>query len=413
MKQFGTILKFELSNFLKNKAFVGTTIFLVIALAVVMFFPKISALFRSENSVENSNDHGVMLVAAEDPALAELSVQYFAEAFGDYDVQAASGSLEEIKAQITSDKAECAFVMDSASSYTYYVENRALNDANMMVADSVLQEVYRVNALIQQGMSPQEAAEIMAVQIESKSVSLGKDQGETYWYTYIMIMALYMVILVYGQMVATNVASEKSSRAMELLVTSAKPAGMMFGKVLASCLAGLFQLAVVFGAALLFYHLNQADWTDSQIIELLFHIPVHLFVFMLAFFVLGFLIFAFLYGAVGSMASKMEDVNTLVMPLTFLLMIAFMVVLFSMVGGKMDSVLMKVCSFVPFTAPIAMFARICMSTVSWYEIALSIAILVGSTVGIGFLAAKIYRVGVLLYGTTPKLGTVLKAVWKA
>ena len=303
--------------------------------------------------------------------------------------------------------------MDSASSYTYYVENRALNDANTMIADGVLQEVYRVNALIRQGMSPGQAAEIMAVQIEGKSVSLGKDQGETYWYTYIMIMALYMVILVYGQMVATTVASEKSSRAMELLVTSAKPAGMMFGKVLASCLAGLFQLAVVFGAALLFYRINQADWADSQIIELLFHIPVHLFICMLVFFVLGFLIYAFLYGAVGSMASKMEDVNTLVMPLTFLLMIAFMVVLFSMVGGKMDGVLMKVCSFIPFTAPVAMFARICMSTVPWYEIAVSIAILAGSTVGVGFLAAKIYRVGVLLYGTTPKFGTVLKAVWKA
>lgn len=413
MKQFGTILKFELSNFLKNKAFMGTTVFLVIVLAAVMFFPKLSAMFQSENGTDSPAEREVMLVYAEDPALSELSTRYFTEAFGDYDVQAATGSLDDIKTQITAGKAQCAFVMESASSYTYYVENRALNDGNMMVADSVLQEVYRVNALIQQGMSPEAAAEFMAVQIESKSISLGKDQGETYWYTYIMIMALYMVILVYGQMVATNVASEKSSRAMELLVTSAKPAGMMFGKVLASCLAGLFQLAVVFGVALLFYRLNEADWADSQIIELLFHIPLHLFLFMLAFFVLGFLIFAFLYGAVGSMASKMEDVNTLVMPLTFLLMIAFMVVLFSMVNGSMDSVLMKVCSFVPFTAPIAMFARICMSTVPWYEIAVSIAVLVGSTVGIGFLAAKIYRVGVLLYGTTPKLGTVLKAVWKA
>jgi ABC-2 type transport system permease protein len=61
----------------------------------------------------------------------------------------------------------------------------------------------------------------------------------------------------------------------------------------------------------------------------------------------------------------------------------------------------------------AMFTRIAMGTVAWYEIALSIAILVGSTVGVGFVAAKIYRVGVLLYGTTPKLGHVLKMVWKA
>lgn len=410
MKQFGTILRFELSNFLKNKALVGSTVFLVIVLAVVMFFPKISALFQSNDESGDSGEVSVMLVYAEDAELAALTRQYFSEAFEDYDVQAATGSLDEIKAQISAGDAECAFVLDSPSSYTYYVENRALNDSNVVVADRVLQEVYRVNALIRQGVSPEQAAEIMGVQIESRSVSLGKDQGETYWYTYIMIMALYMLLLIYGQMVATNVASEKSSRAMELLVTSAKPAGMMFGKVLASCLAGLLQLAVVFGAALLFYRLNQADWADSRIIELLFHIPLHLFVFMLVFFVLGFLIFAFLYGAVGSMASKMEDVSTLIMPMTFVLMIAFMVVLFSMVNGSMDGALMKVCSFIPFTAPMAMFARICMSTVPWQEIAISIVILLGSTVGVGFLAAKIYRVGVLLYGTTPKPGAILKAI---
>jgi ABC-2 type transport system permease protein len=74
---------------------------------------------------------------------------------------------------------------------------------------------------------------------------------------------------------------------------------------------------------------------------------------------------------------------------------------------------MKVCSYIPFTSPMAMFTRICMSTVAWYEIAISIAVLIGSTVGVGFLAAKIYRVGVLLYGKRPKIGSILKAVRKA
>ncbi|MBQ1410158.1 MAG: ABC transporter permease [Oscillospiraceae bacterium] len=413
MKQFGTILKFEFSSFLKNKVFVGTTVFLVIVLAVVMFFPNISALFESEESTEESGARAVMLVYAEDAELAELSRQYFSEAFSNYDVQLAADSLEAVKEQITSGQAECAFAMDSAASYTYYVDNLSMYDSNTAIADSVLQEVYRVSAMVQHGISPEQAAEILSVQIESQSVSLGKDMGETYWYTYVMIMALYMVLILYGQMVATNVASEKSSRAMEVLVTSAKPASMMFGKVLASCLAGLFQLVAVFGSALLFYTINRSAWADSPIIELLFHIPVHLFVYMLVFFVLGFLIYAFLYGAIGSTASKLEDINTSVMPITFLLVIAFLVVMSSMTSASMDNTLMKVCSFIPFTAPMAMFARICMSTVPWYEIAASIVILAGSTVGIGFLAAKIYRVGVLLYGTPPKIGAILKAIRNA
>ena len=228
-----------------------------------------------------------------------------------------------------------------------------------------------------------------------------------------MIFALYMVILLYGQMVATNVATEKSSRAMEVLITSAKPTSMMFGKVIASCLAGLIQLVAVFGSALVFYNLNKAYWGDNMIIDSIFNIPTELFVYMLVFFILGFLIYAFMFGAVGSTASKLEDINTSVMPITLLFIIAFIVVVTSMSSGNIDNTLMTVCSFIPFTSPMAMFTRICMSTVPLYEILISIAILIGSTVGIGIISAKIYRVGVLMYGTTPKLGAILKAVWKA
>ena len=222
-----------------------------------------------------------------------------------------------------------------------------------------------------------------------------------------------MVILLYGQMVATNVASEKSSRAMELLITSAKPTSMMFGKVIASCIAGLIQLVCVFGSAFLFFNMNQSYWGDNMIINSIFNMPIDLLLYMLLFFVLGFFIYAFMFGAVGSTASKVEDINTSVMPITMLFIIAFIVVVFSMSSGNVDNMIMKVCSYIPFTSPMAMFTRIAMSTVPAYEIVISVAILVGSVFGVGVLSAKIYRVGVLLYGTTPKIGSVLKSIWKA
>ena len=90
----------------------------------------------------------------------------------------------------------------------------------------------------------------------------------------------------------------------------------------------------------------------------------------------------------------------------------FSIEVFSMSSGSVDNTAMLVCSYIPFTSPMAMFTRICMSTVAWYEIAISIAILVGSTVGIGVLSAKIYRVGVLLYGMPPKFSTIMKTVFK-
>lgn len=413
MKQFGKILKFELKTYLQNKTFVGVTLFLVVAIAVVMFLPNIiSAIKSDDDGTTVPTDLPVMLISAEDSTLSGLVKDYFTEVFTDYDVKVADGSIDDIQTQITSGEAECAFVMNSASSYTYYVNNLSMYDSNTSVADTVLQEVYRVNAMIQNGLSPEQAGEIMSVTIESETMTLGKDQMQNYFYTYIMILALYMVILLYGQMVATNVASEKSSRAMELLVTSAKPTSMMFGKVLASCLAGFTQLVLVFGSALLFYNINKEQLTNP-IVASIFDMPVELFICLLVFFVLGFLIYAFLFGAVGSTASKLEDINTSVLPVTFMFIIAFFVVMFSMTSGSVDSVLMKVCSYIPFTSPMTMFTRICMSTVPLYEILISIAILIASVVGVGVIAAKIYRTGVLMYGTQPKLGNIIKAVWKA
>lgn len=413
MKQFGKILKFELKYYLKNKVFVGVTIFLVLLIAAVMFFPRISAMFEKGDVTDTPTDLPVMLVKADDPAQTEMVRETFAAAFTGYDVQSTDAEIGDITGKITSEDVECAFVMTGPTSYTYYVNNLSMYDSNSAIADEVLQQIYQMNAMINGGMTAEQAGEVMSIQITGEVESLGKDQFQNFFYTYIMIFALYMVILLYGQMVATNVATEKSSRAMEVLITSAKPNSMMFGKVLASCIAGLVQLVAVFGSALVFYNLNKSYWGDNMIVDSIFNIPPELFVYMLVFFILGFLIYAFMFGAVGSTASKLEDINTSVMLITMLFIIAFFVVMFSMASGSIDNTLMTVCSYIPFTSPMAMFTRICMSTVPLYEILISVAILIGSTLGIGFLAAKIYRVGVLMYGTTPKLGAILKAVWKA
>lgn len=411
MKQFRKILSFELKYYLKNKIFVGITILLVVLIAGVMCFPRIMSAFESEEaSAETPESKSVMLVSGDSAQMVQAA---FAEAFTGYDVQVTEGNLDAVQEMILTGQAECAFVMRDATSYTYYVENLGMYDMNTEIANEVLQNLYRVDAMVSSGMTEEQVSDILGVQITAEVTSLGKDQMQNYFYTYIMIFALYMVIILYGQMVATNVATEKSSRAMELLITSAKPTSMMFGKVIASCLAGFIQLVAVFGSAFLFYNLNKSYLGDNMIVASIFNIPLELLAYMLIFFILGFLIYAFLYGAIGSTASKLEDINTSVMPLTFLFIIAFMVVVFSMSSGSVDNMAMLICSYVPFTSPMAMFTRIAMSTVAWYEILISILVLIGSVVGVGVLSAKIYRVGVLLYGTTPKIGSIIKAIRKA
>lgn len=409
MKQFRTIFSFELRNYFKNKFFVGTTVFLMILIAVIMFFPKISGLLKSGTSEQK--DAQQILLYAEDPEMEKTAETAFAKAFPDYHVGLAEGE-EEIINQVKSGAADCGFWIKSDREYVYYVNNRTMYDYNTEIADEVLRGIEQMRALTGGGMSIEQAGSILSVQVNHTVETIGKDQSQNFFYTYIMIFALYMVILLYGQMVSTSVATEKSSRAMELLITSADPVSMMFGKVIAACLAGLIQLLCIFGTAFLLFNITRADWQDNRIVTSIFDMPLHLLLFMLLFFVLGFFIYAFLYGAVGSTVSRLEDINTAIMPITFLFIIAFIVVMTAMGSGQVDTVPMLVCSFIPFTSPMAMFTRIAMSTVPAWQVAVSVGLLGVSVIGIGVLAARIYRVGVLLYGTAPKPAELLRIIRK-
>ena len=413
MKQFWKILKFEFKNYLTNKVFVGVTVFFMVAIIAVMCFPRVISLFESDEVTEPTPDDTPLTVMLLGGDYASTAKDSFAVAFPDYNVTVTADTTEQIKEKIVKGEAECAFVINTLLDFKYYVNNLSMYDTNASVAGAVLTELYRTIAMVQGGLDAEVIQQILTATPVYEIEKLGKDQMQNFFYTYIMIFALYMVILLYGQMVASNVATEKSSRAMELLVTSAKPTSMMFGKVISSCLAGLLQLVCIFGTSLIFYQLNEKYWGENEIISSIFNMPIDLFFYMLLFFVLGFLVYAFLYGAIGSTASKLEDINTSVMPLTMLFLVGFFVVIFSMSSGDVDNMVMKICSYIPFTSPMAMFTRIAMSVVAWYEILISVVILAISVIGVGFISAKIYRVGVLLYGTPPRLSAIIDAVRKS
>lgn len=411
MRQFRTILWFELQNYFKNKIFVSVTIIIMLAVAGVMFYPRVASLFTQGNKA-GRGDRPIMLVATDSSELPTSTTEaVFRRSFPHYQIKVTTDRVEQVKEQVKSGKAKYALVL-SDTSYTYYVNGLVMADSNVATASSVVKDLYQLKMLRRHGLSAEQAGQVMTVQIKPNVQNLGKDQTKNFYSAFIMIYALYIAVMTYGQMVATNVASEKSSRAMELLTTSASPVAMMFGKIIASCLAGLTQLVGIFGSALLFYNLNRASWQGNQMINSIFNVPPDLLLYMILFFLLGFFIYGMMFGAVGSLVSKPEDIGSVAMPIILVFVIGFAVVM-SSIEDPNNAIGMKICSFVPFTSSMAMFARIAMGSVSTGEIALSIAILVVSTVLIGILAAKIYRAGVLMYGTRPKLRTIWRSIRQA
>ena len=409
MKQFKTIFGFEYGSYAKNKVFVGLTVILIIVMAVVLFFPRFKA--KTGTSVPSFSDNTPKNIALCDNSGdgAEATAVYLKEGLKNANVTVVTEDIDTLKTEVNNGTYDCAVVLENPLSYKYIVENAGITDTTSLMINEILTQKYKYEKMMQLGLSPDETSELMNVTADSEEIVTGKDQSQSFFYTYILIFLLYFAVIMYGQFVAQSVAVEKSSRAMELLITNAKPSSLMFGKVMGAGMAGLTQLVLLLGSAYGFYALNKEFWADNMIIKSIFGMPASMLLYTILFFVLGFFLYSFMYGALASLASRLEDMNTLVMPVTFLMIISFMITIFSMMGN-VDSTLMKVVSFIPFTSPMAMFTRIAMGSVSTIEIVISVGILIGSTIGIGYLAAAIYKIGVLMYGKPPKLNELLRAL---
>ncbi len=249
------------------------------------------------------------------------------------------------------------------------------------------------------------------IQLDEKNIVcheniLGKDSRTNYFYSYILVILVFFVIVMYGMMIATSVANEKSNRTVEILVTSTSSSSLLFGKVLAGATAILFQLGLIFSSVLGAYHMNRD--TLGGMLDMLLDIPADVLVTFAVFGLGGFLIYAFMYGALGALVSKIEDLNKSAGTAQMLVMIIYFVVLFQMQAP--DGIIMKVLSFLPISSYSAMFIRIAMGTVAVWEIILAAVILYASVVGMGFIAAKIFRNSTLRYGNPIKLTNALKGL---
>lgn len=408
MKQFWNILKFEYLNYAKTKIFIILTAILVVVMGVVLFFPRFTAGSHDSPAPADPSKKEVIAVQAGDAEDGKTLCAMLEAALPEYRFVVVGEEENTLKQQVDGGAYHAAILLHSPTSYSYLVKNVSMYDATQTVIEQVLTAKYQTDAMEALGLSAEEASSILTAKVSGELVSTGKNQMENFFYTYILIILLYMAIVLYGQFVAMSVAAEKSSRAMEMLITAAKPTNLMFGKVLGSGLAGLTQLVVLLGSAFLFYNLNAGYWEGNMLVQSIFNMPLSMMLYTILFFILGYFIYSFLYGALGSLASRSEDLNVTTMPITFLFIIAFFIVMTSIGSGSIDSPLMAACSYIPFTSPMAMFVRIAMGEVHTVEIIVSVVILIASTIGIGYLSAAIYKIGVLLYGKPPKLGELFK-----
>mgnify|MGYP002624289508 CR=1 FL=1 len=274
---------------------------------------------------------------------------------------------------------------------------------------------------ITKGMLTEEQIAALSTPIQINAVKASPDSGAgeggnpteamgaiNYVIVYVLIILFFMTIMMTGNMISAEVTAEKSSRIMEILITSVSPLAQMFGKIIGMFFIGLLQIAVFAAVIAINISLpyNQPVLADFNLH--LSDIRVEVLVLGLVFYILGYFLYATLFAAVGSLVSRTEELGQAVMPITMLSLAAFYIGIFSL--GTPNSLLMKVSSFIPFVSPVSMIVRIGLGEPPIWEIAASLIVLAIAIFVFGWLSAKIYRTGVLLYGKRPTFKELRKAM---
>ncbi len=416
MRKFGIVLKYELREYFTSKGFMMLTFVIAFLGAVLLFLPRfidmsdftgVQVVGKEEEQEETSEGDVTKFAYIDLTETGVLQEELLQQMIPGIDWHRMN-SIEELKQGVEEDY-DAGFAVTGPTEYDYYVFNKSMTDSNTAMFDEIMKQMYRVNYCAANGLDLNEIAGMYNVPITVNEQILNKDSGSNYWYCYVLVIIVFMLIVYYGQMIAVSVTNEKSNRAIEVLVTSTTPNSLLFGKVIAGAIGGLFQMGFILGAVLISYSVNREQW--GGMLDMFLHIPAEVLLAFAFFGLGGYLFYAFLYGAMGALVSKTEDISKTISGLMLVIMVVYFFSLMQLMN--VDGPIIKVLSFLPISSYSTMFARIAMGTVAPWEIIISFLILAASIFGAGVLGAKIYRMGTLRYGNPISLTKALKDLKKS
>jgi ABC-2 type transport system permease protein len=229
----------------------------------------------------------------------------------------------------------------------------------------------------------------------------------------VFVVLSFLTLVFYGLWVASGVVAEKASRVMELLISAATPRQLVLGKILGIGLAGLTQVLLVLGPALVVMVAsgrlgNAVFGEDPTAATSLAGLTPGLVAAFLVYFTLGFALYAALYGAAGSLLSRAEDLQMIALPLSIPAIMGYLPAVLALSGST--SWFIRLASYVPLWSPFVMVSRLAIGRVEPWELVLSLGLLIATLPFVMLLAIRVYRAGVVLYGQPPTVATFVRAV---
>ncbi len=407
MHNTSKVFKFELQSIFNRKSVRVVTVIMAIVFFAATCIPTVLTFFEdktpddTENPIVDLERSGIVLMG-EDLTKADLVV-FIGDKVEFYTDEST------LRKAVEEGKIDSGFVISSVTSFKTILKNKDMMNFTSDMVSYILTTIKTERNLVLAGIDPEKVKEASNVKIVSTEEILGKDANQSFLISYILMFAVYMLVIMYGSFVSTSVAREKDNRTMEILITSTKPDALIVGKVLANGVAGLVQFAFIFSVALIGYFLNQASFPEV-INQMLFgSLTWDAILVFLIFTSLGYLLYLFVYASLGSLVSKLEDVSSSVSVVTLLFMVAY---LMANLGLNMpNSLIIKIASYFPFTAILSMPIRYFLTQVSIIELLISLAIMAITTWSLAIFSIRIYRFGSLSYGNKMSLIKAMKAIF--
>ncbi|MGQ8966795.1 ABC transporter permease [Bacillus subtilis] len=412
MNKFWIMLSHTYKNKIMAKSFIISTVITVLLVLVVTNLESIISLFQGDDAKEK-----IAVVDETNELYPVFSKQLKAvDTDGDLDVKLSKQSEDEVTKQVKDESLDGMLIIKRDEKGTISGTYKALTISDESTYQTLQQALTQTKTAVgtaELGVSQETISSLYApVTVGQKALKEGakseEELGQTVGLVYIMLFVIYFSVIMYASMIAMEVATEKSSRVMEILISSMPPIQQMFAKLLGIGLVGITQLAIIIGAGSLSLKLNEKSETASSVGGFLnlTDVSATTVIYAVIFFLLGYFLYATLAAFLGSVVSRIEDVQQTITPMTLLVVAGFMIAMFGL--NAPDAGFITVTSFIPFFTPMIMFLRVGMLDIPFWQAAVGITLL--TIVILAVIGARIYKGGVLIYGNSSAFKAIKQAL---
>lgn len=417
-----TVFKYELKNALKSKTFITSVIvmslMIIIGGLIARYFINDTEKYDDtlnyiESEVMGIDKDGSALLGnigyiIETEGLSDEDVK---EIYSGFDLKSYKKE-KDIETDLKNKKLDVGLVFGEDLKLKVLYKSVPFDDPLGYKYGNIY-ENYLVNSKLKaEGIDMDRVYEVKEeMKVVREMTSLESNNFISMIISFVLSLMLYIIIVITGQVSSMNVAREKNDRTMELLITSTKPRHLINGKVFASFVQSLVLILCLGIASGIVVFIN-LDSIRPMLEMMNFNIDYTFLLIFLIFFIFGYIMYLYIYAALGATVSNTEEINTAIGPVNFILVLVYFGVLISIMNPNPNNMLLKVFSFIPFSSPFTMHARYAMAPVPMEEVLISLGILVLTSVLLSIISVKIYRSSSLNYGNRNKFRKRLKRVFK-